>query len=340
MAPRIAWPGVALLASMLVATVASAAPTAADRETARTLMDQGRDLRDKGDLQEALKRFKAADDIMHVPTTALALAKTQAALGLLVEARDTLAASRRIPEKPTDPQPFKVARAEADRLDTTLAGRVPALTITVQGATPSDRLTLAVDGVPVPAAMSGLPLSVDPGHHVVVAKTAGGEGHQEVDVKEGEQKPVGVTLVATAAPPPPEEPAKPPPTETPPAPVRSHSPTVVTWVGIGVGVAGVAMGTITGVLSMSKKSTLQSECTKDVCTSPSADSDLSSANTLATLSDVGFAVAGAGAVVAIISLVVGHQANDATPAEPPATDTSLRVIPWFGGNAVGLRGTF
>src|SRR5580704_12452097 len=39
------------------AGVASAQPTAADRETARSLMQEARDLRDKGHTQDALKRF-------------------------------------------------------------------------------------------------------------------------------------------------------------------------------------------------------------------------------------------------------------------------------------------
>ena len=91
MASRLGRSGAALLASMLVTTSARADPTAADRETARTLMDQGNVLKDKGNLEEALKRFKAADEIMHVPTTAVPVAKLQVALGLLVEARDTLA---------------------------------------------------------------------------------------------------------------------------------------------------------------------------------------------------------------------------------------------------------
>src|ERR1700722_14015621 len=90
------------LALLLATTTASAEPTAADRATARTLMQQGRDLRDKGDLKEALKRFQGADDAVHAPSTALELARTQVALSLLVEARDTLAAIRRLPVKPND----------------------------------------------------------------------------------------------------------------------------------------------------------------------------------------------------------------------------------------------
>src|SRR4051794_22145874 len=69
---------------------ASAEPTASGKETARGLMTEARDLRDKNDLRGALSRFQAADAIMRVPTTGLEVARTEAALGLLVEARDTI----------------------------------------------------------------------------------------------------------------------------------------------------------------------------------------------------------------------------------------------------------
>ncbi|HEX3344304.1 MAG TPA: hypothetical protein VHS09_07010 [Polyangiaceae bacterium] len=338
MASRLAWSGAAVLASLLAASAAQAAPTAADRETARTLMDQGRDLRDKGDLKEALKRFKAADDIMHVPTTALPLAKAQAALGLLVEARDTLAVSmRRTPEKPGDPQPFKDARVEGERLDASLASRVPALTITVKGAAEGQPPTLSVDDVDVPAAAMALPREVDPGHHVLVAKTATAVGRQEVDVKEGEQKPVEVTLVATGAPAPTETPVPTPPETPVTTTTTSHSPTALTWVGIGLAGAGAVAGTVTGVLSMSKKSALAGECTNAVC-GPSSHSDYDSAHTLALVSTIGFIAAGVGAGVAVVTLLVGHgQASE--PAEQPPS-ARLVVRPWIGPGAGGVSGSF
>jgi hypothetical protein len=121
----------AISTAMLGAAAAHAEPTAADRETARTLMQDGRDLRDRGDLANALTRFRAADDIMHVPTTGLEVARVEAALGMLIEARDAIASIRKTPAKPSDPEPFHEARRKADDLDTSLEGRVPALTIFV-----------------------------------------------------------------------------------------------------------------------------------------------------------------------------------------------------------------
>jgi hypothetical protein len=332
---------VALLAAALSVTGAAyaAGPTAADRETARTLMEQGRELRDKGNMQEALKRFQGANNIMHVPTTALEVARAQAALKLLVEARDTIGVLRQMPSE-HESKVFQAARAAAEELDATLAGRVPSLTITVKGGEAGQEVAVAIDGVSVPPDLVGLPRTVNPGHHVVTAKTPRGDGTQECDVKEGEQKPVEVTLISNGL----AEPAGPTteaPTTAPETPekVVSHKPDTLAWIGIGVTGAGVIVGTVTGIMSISKKSTLTGECPNNIC-GPGAYSTLDSANTLATVSDVAFGLAGAGAVLAVVALVKGHTVTSAPAAPPPASGSTLRVTPWISGNAAGLVGSF
>jgi hypothetical protein len=330
----------AIAACLSMATVASSAraePTAAERETARGLMDEGRALSDKGNLKEAMKRFKAADDIMHVPTTGLFLARTQAALGLLVEARDTIQAIRGTPALPREPAPFTEARAQADQLDASLNGRVPALTIVVtssSGPAATSGATVAIDGIDLPPSVVGLPRSVDPGHHVVTAKAGGHEATQEVDIREGEKKRVELVLAAgdAAASASGDQPAS---TTDSGAPV-SHGPSVLTFVAIGVAGAGLGVGAVTGIMAVSKQSTLQGECANKNC-GPSSYTDLDSARTLATVSDVGFAVAGVGAAVAVVSLVIGHRAVE--PA-PPAPESRLHVVPWIGAGAGGVLGEF
>ena len=333
---------VALLAAgVLTATVARAEPTAADRETARSLMQQGRELREKGDGAEALKRFKAADDIMHVPTTGLELAKAQVAQGLLVEARDTIATHPAVARQGVGPRALQGGTPEgADQLDASLNGRVPALTIVVKGAGPGESATVTVDGIALAETAVGLPRSVDPGHHVLVAKTPTGEGKAEVDVAEGDQKKVEIAMVSSAPPPPAETPAETPPaTETPEAePTRSHAPTTLTWIGIGVGGAGLVAGSVAGILSISKKSSLDSACANNVC-GPSSYSDLDSANSLAMVSNVAFAVAGAGAALAIVSLIVGHEESSAPASQAPPAE-AVRWVPWVGAGSAGVSGTF
>src|SRR5580704_15513315 len=185
-----------VLAMTFAAGTAQAQSSAADRETARSMMQEGRDLRDKGDLKGALQRFKSADDIMHVPTTSLEVARAQVALGQLIEALDTIAAIRKSPPQPDDPAPFKDARTKADDLETQVEGKVPSLSITVTGAAEGETPAISVDGVSLPAAAANVPRKVDPGHHVVTARAASGQAKEEVDVTEGEKKDVALVIVA------------------------------------------------------------------------------------------------------------------------------------------------
>src|SRR5262249_24869184 len=128
---------VALAIALAIASPA-AAQTAAEKETARTLFESGKKQRDKGDLNGALDSFKAADAIMKVPTTKLAVARTYAALGNLTEARATALEVALIPVAPKEPAPFTDARASATKLADDLAGKIPQITFTLVGAPKTD----------------------------------------------------------------------------------------------------------------------------------------------------------------------------------------------------------
>jgi hypothetical protein len=344
---RLTWTAI-VLATAVAAPAAAATTSPADRETARSMMQEGRDLRDKGDLKGALQRFKAADDIMHVPTTSLEVARTQVSLGLLVEARDTIAAIHKTQAQADDPTPFKDARVKADELDSQLEGRIPTLTISVSGAAEGDSPVVAVDGVSLPPSVATLPRKIDPGHHVVSAKGAAGEAKEELDIAEGEKKDVQLTLAAAGAGGPQEDTAG---SDSRPL---VHTPGPLTYGGIVVGGVGLATGVVTGLLELSKASAVKSgECPQKQCPSGTPASDLSTANSLATVATVSFAVAAAGAIVAVVSLVLGHRASgvtqtqpaaepDSNPASdaPPASESHLRAMPWIGAGSAGIVGTF
>jgi hypothetical protein len=329
------------LAVVLTAGRARAEPTAADRETARQLMADGRTLRDKNDFKGALQRFEAADDIMHVPPTGLEVARTQVSLGLFVEARDTIARIRLIPARANDPVQFKEARIKASQLDASLDGRVPRLTVVAHGAHAGETLSVSIDGVPVPAAAIGLPRTVDPGHHVVVVKTGGAEGQQDVDLREGETKSIDVALVPTASPSTPAAPSgrtgDAPVVDTPAVLETSHAPDALTYAGGAVAAAGLVVGVVTGAMSWSQTSSLSGACPAHVCP-PASYSSYDSANSLATIATVSFAVGGVGACLAVISLVVGHEKRSQPASTPPSAQ--LRVSPWIGAGAAGLLGSF
>src|SRR5260370_20281790 len=112
------WSGAAALvvASLELPSPASAEPTTADRATARSLMAEARADRERGDLTHASEAFAAADALMHVSTTGLELARTQAAMGRLVDAADKALRVTRLPDGPNDPVPFRRAHEAASEL--------------------------------------------------------------------------------------------------------------------------------------------------------------------------------------------------------------------------------
>jgi hypothetical protein len=357
---------VLLPASLLCAAVTVSAPTfagepsAADKETARGLMAEGRADRDKNDLKAALKAFAGADAIMHVPTTGLELARAQAAVGQLVEARDTALRVTRSPERPGEPPPFKAARDAASALNDQLEPRIPSLTVNVKNVPAGMSTTLTIDGVDVPSEVIGQPRKLDPGHHVVEAKAGTAYGKQEVDVAEKESKEIAIELPAQGTAPvaggatdtgttdsaqqQSEQPAE--------TGGRSGGSKLMIFGGFGLAAAGAIAGTVTGLMSMSKTSSIKSSpgCSGNVC-GPSEYDDISSAKTLATVSTISFIAGGVGAAVGVIGLFVGGgssgEPSATTPAQTPdapASDQSSRlrvhVAPWIGLGSAGVNGTF
>jgi hypothetical protein len=323
-------------------------------------MSEGRADRDKGDLKAALKAFAGADAIMHVPTTGLELARAQTAVGQLVEARDTALRVMRSPEKPGEPAPFKAARDAASALNDQLQARIPSLTVNVKNVPSGMSTTLTIDGVDVPSEVIGQPRKLDPGHHVVEVKAGTAYGKQEVDVAEKDSKEVAIELPAQSATSAaggatdtgttdtgqqePEQPAE--------SQGRSGGSKLMIFGGFGLAAVGAIAGTVTGLMSMSKTSSIKNsgKCSGTVCNT-SLDGDISSANTLATISTVSFIAGGVGAAVGVIGLFVGGGSSGepsvtapAQTPDAPASDQSSRlrvhVAPWIGLGSAGVSGTF
>jgi hypothetical protein len=340
-------------AVVIRATAALAEPSPQQKELARDLMQKGRDARAVHDLKLALESFKGADDIMHVPTTGFEVARAQVDLGLLVEAHETLLAVQRIPEGQAEPQAFRDARGYARVLDAEVAQRIPQLRIALSGTPPGAHgeraIVMAVDGVALPEGALLVPYKVDPGHHVITVKSEGVQGGAETDVAEGQSRDVVVTLtpaVAAVAP----EGGSPRPTTEQSAPERARvddalghesaggsggGPGALGWTGFAVAAAGVATGTVTGIITLSDKSSIASRCNGTRCP-PSTYDDLTNANTFATISTVAFAVGGVGAAVGVVSWLL----RPSTPDSPAVAPVAVRVHPAVGLGTVGFAGTF
>lgn len=300
-------------------------PTLPDKETARTLMADARQMRESGNLQGALEKFKAADAIMKVPTTALEVARTQAAMGRLLEARDTLAEISRMPECPGDPPPFVDARANARKLDDELAPRIPSVHLTVKGGEKGAPTTVKVDDVLVPEAALSAPRKLNPGHHVIVAKSGKLEKTEEIDLAEHDNKDVNLDL----------QPAAPPHGEKT-ASKGGFISKPVAFVALGVGGVGVLVGTITGLMAMGAKSDAEKGCVNKFCP-PSTYSDLDRASSMATVSTVSFIIGVVGVGVGVVGLLT--QPKNEEP-QPPKSASKPTVSPWIGVGSAGLSGSF
>ncbi len=297
---------IALVLLFFSSIALAAEPSAADRESARTYMSDGRQKRDANDLKGALRAFEAADAIMHVATTAFEVAKTQALMGLLVEARDTALHITRSPAIAGEPPPFAEARTAAQKLADDLELRIPSIRVTIKNGVGA---SVSVDDAALPSIAIGLPRKLDPGTHVIVAKLGAIERRVNVQVLEREAKDVPIDLA---------EPAQ-PVVVTPVVPVETTttapaSPSKVPWltlgiVGIGAGVASVAIASITGIMSISQTNTIKSQCTGSSCPATLSDgkdtkSAIADAGTLATVSDVTFIIGGALAAAGATFVVI------------------------------------
>lgn len=317
----------ALVAIMLALSApALADPTPQEKETARNLMDEGRDLRDdKKDPKAALERFKAADAIMHVPTTSIEVAATEVSLGMLVEAREVIAKILATQVQKGEPIQFKEARKRAQSLDDQIAARIPTLIVNVNKAQPGT--TVLIDGDALPPSLVGLPARANPGHHVIVASTKSMEGRQEIDLGEGEKKEVTITLEPRGVEH--ETIAQEQPKEAPPV-TKASGVRTFGFVMLGLGGAALVGGGVTGALTFSMQSDLATKCPNHVC-GPESHDELATANTLALVSTVSFIAGGVLAVTGLVSVLVG---------KPHVEKATARVVPWIGPGSAGLSGVF
>ena len=125
------------------------------------------------------------------------------------------------------------------------------------------------------------------------------------------------------------EPATPPPASADePTDEAGLSPLV--WIGFGIGGAGLLVGAITGAVSLSQASSLQDDCPEDVCT-PDRQEDIDSMITMANLSNVGFVVAGVGAALGVVGIIISGDEEEPSGA---------RLRPLLGPGLVGVDGRF
>lgn len=328
----------AALFVLSVSAAASAQRTAQDIESARQLYNQGIELRDRGDMERALEKFRAAHALGNTPVTGLELCRTHAALRQPVEAREVCLGVARIAPLAQETQRSQDARAEASRIAEAERSKIGALRLKVTGVPPGWEPTVLVDGVMVPVAALGQPRAVNPGVHAVSARVGSGvETKATLETREGETRDIELIVQAPS-----------------PAPlVEAGGPVGLAAIdrgqkrgnslpAVSFAVGGVAavLGTVAGLAALSGERDLSDKCVSKQCGRELHD-DLDSAKTWGNVSTVSFVVAGVAAVVGLVSALT--QVSGKSVGMPPRTARAPaipRVAPVLGLGGVGVDGSF
>lgn len=274
-----------LVALSVSAVVRAQASQRADQAAAHAALKEGDRLRDAGDLRGALERYTAAQAVLHDPPTGLSVVSAQAALGMLVEARQTAVDTAELPVVKGEPAGFAEARSAAAQTAAEIEPRLPVFGVVV---TPEVPYTLRIDGMPVPEEAKLLRFRTNPGDHVVEIDAKGYlHATQTFTLAEGVHQLFQIALVATPAAPPP---APPPPiaavsTPAPAVDSGSHAQRTRGYVGLVLGGSALVAGTITGVMSFSETSNAKRNCPGNVCPDRLRDT-LETADTLANVANV------------------------------------------------------
>jgi hypothetical protein len=198
-----------------------------------------------------------------------------------------------------------------------------------------------MDGQQLTDRLDGSSLSIDPGeHHFRFTAPGGIVVDKTIVIRESEKdRHERVVVGAAAAPPPPGVQSAPPGATAPPPGAPSEDARanrqMIAYVVGGVGVAGLAVGTIFGILASSAWSNSKNECPQTgVCIDYNKSlSDYNTASTDATISTVGI-IAGAAAVAAGVVLWV--TAPPASSSSTGAAAPTWQLSPAVGSTGMGL----
>jgi hypothetical protein len=342
----------------------SARAESQDRESAaRSAATSGLKAYQDGRYRQALAFFERAESLTHAPAQLLFVARAQAKLKRLVLARESYKkiVSETLP--PTASQAGRDVKAVAQQELVELEPRIPLLKISLNGDE-GKPVRVTLDGAEVPSAVIGVSRPVDPGPHELMAVADDRTSPPlKVTLAEGAREAVVLELVPHATSTGPLVPAsgltseprpvEPQPVEPQPVDARRDSGgdalRVGGYVALGVGVAGLATGTVFAIRSHNKRSEADDLCGGQTCPVSRRDEIdplYADARRAENISRAGFVVGGLGAASGIVMLILSG--NKEEPARPPSvsqrgdgtTPSQRTVRPVLGLGHVGLAGRF
>lgn len=341
------WCCMTALAVIWLATpsAAQAPPDDAAKGAARGLALTAKQRFDAGDYAGAIEALRDAEKYYPAPTIRSLRARSHENLGQLLEARDlyALIAGQQLDAGAS--REFKAAHEDARNSLESLEKRIPKVEVTLAHAPAGTRVTL--DGKLLDSAALAQPLRLNPGKYTIVVEPPGkAKVTRALDLKEGAMEKVEVDLAPSPAKPTTTTPVVPPPSASTVGPVAAPGASgaavvsepgsgrsiVGPAIAFGVGGAGLIVGAVTGGITFANAAEVRELCGGDLTCNKGQESEvnLEGRKGIGYVSTAAFVVAGAGALVGTLLLVLsGGKKNEPAKA-------ALSVGPGF----ITVKGAF
>lgn len=291
----------ALVASLAVVPALTPRAEAFDaRAVAREMANRAANAIALGEVERAEALLHEAYLTYPAPTIALLRARTLVRLGRLTEAVVTYEQATATTLDATSPAPFANAVRDARTELTALRPRVPRLQVTL-AHTADDDVKVSIDGKALSSQHLGRWLLVDPGSRSVSARRDNELKERRVRLDEGQSVVVDIVL---------SEPSRP-----------------ARWLtvgALGVGVAGLAVGIVSGVAANAANARAHATCPQGRCLENTEGArQLRQFRQLRTVSTVGYVSAAAGLGVGGLLLLRGSFDGPSLDVEMDVAGPSL-----------------
>jgi hypothetical protein len=227
----------------------------------------------------------------------------------------------------------KLANARAAALEPKLAK------LTIRVIEPADKIEVSRDGTRTSPASWGVAIPVDVGTHVVQAQAPGRQPFRtSVAInRDGDRDEVVVPKLTTQA----GGSAAAPAGSAARAPSDGSSQRTMGFVVGGIGVAGLAVGAITGLIALGKNNDSKQACPNDgACASSDAVDAADSARQFGTISTIAFIAGGVGAALGTVLVLTAPSSSEGRASTRPhpsnARARGLRLVPSSDGHSAGM----
>ena len=317
--------------------VAVADASAAQNNAVERKLAEGKKLLSKGQVEQALVRFREAHEIVATPKATLLIARARRDSGELVASHGDYSTALAEARAAAQANPkYESTLEEVQKELRELEGVLGKLVIKLIHA--PDGTEVTIDGEPVEAAKLSSPVLVQPGGLTVVATAPDGNvASRLVTVNAGQNATVELAFKRDA------EPAtffaaEGAETSDSEAPAKPDTPdsgggiNPLVFVAGGVGVAGLATFAIAGSAANSKFDDLEEACPNGQCP-PDRQADIDDGKQLQTFANIGLAVGVAGVATGVALLVFGGGGSSETTRKPSASIS-------LGYRSIHVRGDF